>query len=801
MFFETLIQDLRYALRGMARNPMFTLTVIFAAALGIGATTAVFTVVDRILFRSLPYPQDDRLVSLGMMAPIDSSEFVAPDAYFEWRRNQTPFESITSFSTGVVACDLTEENPLRLDCGQVERNFLPSLGIAPLLGRNFTPEEDHPNAPRVALMSYGLWQRRFGRDPSVVGKIISLDGQPVTITGILPAAFEMPTLVSADLLMPEALNETERSGRLLRVFARLKPGVTIEQARAAMQPLFEQSLQTVPAQFRREVRLEVRSLRDRQAQDARRASWVLLGAVGFVLLIACANIANLLLARASGRRRELAMRAALGAGRWRLIRQMLTETLLLGMAGGLAGYALAWALVRLFVGIAPNGIPGLAQAGLDGRVLLFGLAASLLSGLLFGLAPAMHIPKTEVLAEWHSTGTRRMLLREFLVTAQIAVSLLLLTGAGMLLHSLWKIENVPLGLTPEHVVTAQFTLGRQRYSDPARELEFFNELETRMAAIPGVAASAIADSLPPGGGMHGRPFASIQVEGQPAFTEGTGGMVAWRYVSPGYFPTLEIPIVRGRAFGDEDRAVILSESLARRLFPKGDALGKRIQVGAWCVVAGIAPDVRNAGPLKNSDPEYYVLRKPTELFPSSAPSFGWRNANVALRTTVNPKIMANWIRKEFADLDPTLPVTITTMQQCVSGLAQRPRFNAILVSLFAGMGVLLAAIGLYGVMAFLVGQRTQEIGVRMALGATPGAIAKLVLSRALRWTLAGTILGLIGSLFAAKAVRSMLFQVPEKDPWTLGIVLPVLFLIALAAAWIPSRRAARVDPMTALRHD
>ncbi|MGD1097649.1 MAG: ABC transporter permease [Bryobacteraceae bacterium] len=809
-FADSLRQDLRYALRGMARSPIFTLTAVLAAALGIGATTAVFSVVDRILFRSLPYPQDDRLVSLGMMAPLDTNEFLLPDAYFIWRKNQQPFEFITSFTAGVVDCDLTEEHPARLGCGRVEDNFLPAFGLSPFLGRNFTPQEDRPGAPKVALISYGLWQRRFGGDPTIPGKVIALDGQAVTLIGVLPPAFEMPTLVSADVLLPQALNEaTERSSRFLRVFAKLKPGVSVEQARVAMQPLFGQSLETVPPQFRKEVHFRIRSLRDRQVQDARLASWVLLAAVGSVLLIACANIANLLLARSMGRQRELALRIALGASRVRLMRQALTEALVLGVAGGVIGSALAWALVRVLVGIAPNGIPRLEQASLDGRVLLFTLTASLLAGLIFGLAPATQAPKAESLTGWRVSGGRRMPLRESLVTAQIAMALVLLTSAGMLLRSLWRLESVPLGIQADHVVVADFTLGKQRYAQDARQLEFFNELETRMAAVPGATTVVISDSLPPVGGSRARPLASIQVDGQPRLAEGTGGMVAWRYVSPGYFKTLGIPILRGRGFEEPDRApgeepLIVSESLGRRLFPQQDPLGKRLIIDAHFTVVGVAADVRNAGATQRADPEYYALRKHTldDVWRNQMPgNVGWRHAFVAIRTPLNPATVADWMKREIAALDPTLPVTTTTMDQRVSRIAQGPRFNAILLSLFAAIGVLLAAIGLYGVMAFLVGQRTQEIGVRMALGATRSAITKLVLSKAMLWTLSGAALGLVGSFFAANMLRTLLFEMPDKDPWTFAVALPVLVAITLAAAWIPSRRAARVDPIAALRHE
>ena len=358
------------------------------------------------------------------------------------------------------------------------------------------------------------------------------------------------------------------------------------------------------------------------------------------------------------------------------------------------------------------------------------------------------------------------------------------------------------------MITADFVLGRQGYSDEKRQIQFFNSLEARLGKLPGVTASTISDSLPPSGGTRGRLLASMQVEGQPPFEKGTGGLIMWRYVTPGYFSALGIPIVRGRAFTEADRAtgasaMILSQAFAQRLFPNGDAIGKRIRTNEWATVVGVAADVKNLGPMLPSEPEYYILRRHVSDATSHVqePPTGWRAAKVAIRTSVNPKVMGGWLTREFAAVDPTLPVNIGSMQQKVGRLVDRPKFNALLLTLFAGMGVLLAAVGLYGVMAFLVGQRTPEIGVRMALGATPVAIVRLVLSRAAGWTLAGVVVGLVGSLFATRAIQSMLFDVPARDPWTLSIVLPALILIALAASSIPTVRAARVDPMTALRHE
>ena len=808
-FFETLLQDMRYAVRGLARNPTFTLTAVCAAALGIGSTTAVFSVVDRILFRSLPYPDGDRLVSFGMMAPLDNNEFLLSGNYLDFRRDHGPFETTTSFVAGVGGCDLTEGTAQRLGCAEVEGNFLPALGLSPFLGRNFLDTEDRRGAPKVSLISYALWRDRFGRDPKISGRVISLDGQPVTVVGVLPPGFELPTLASADILMPEGLDlSNPRSERFLRVFGKLKPEVTIMQAHAALQPLYDRALMSVPLAFRKEVSFRIRTLRDRQMQDARAASWILLGAVIAVLLIACANVANLLLARSMNRRRELAVRLALGAGRRRLFRQALTESALLAVAGGVFGCALAWILLRLFIGIAPAGIPHIDQASLDARVLWFALAGSLVSGLLFGLAPAFQNPAAEALTGSRSAGERRAFLRESLVALQIAASLVLLTVAGMLLRSLWKIESVPLGVRSDHVITADFTLGRGRYTDATRQLQFFKRLEADARAIPGVSVAAITDTLPPSGGTRARPFSAIHADGRPPLPTGTGGMVVWRFVTPGYFSALGIPVIQGRGFTEEDRSpgeerVIISETLSRKLYPDGDAVGKHLTTEDPHLIVGIARDVKNNGPAGPSDPEYYVLRKNlmSETYRNQEPPNGWRAAKLILRTSADPKAMSDWLMREFHALDPELPVTVTTMQQRVSKLSQRPRFNALLLSLFAAMGALLAAIGLYGVMAFLVGQRTQEIGVRMALGATPSSIARLVLSRAALWTLAGGMVGLAGVLFATRALRSLLFQVSEHDSLTFTAALLALGLVALTAAWLPSRRASQIDPMTALRHE
>jgi putative ABC transport system permease protein len=808
-FLDALLQDVRFAVRMLVKRPGFTIIAILTLAVGIGATTAVFSVVDRILFRSLPYPNDNQLVSFGVKAPFEGIEFMLAPEYVVLRSQSGPFASMTSLTPGGADCDITEQNPVRLTCALVESNFLSTLGIHPVVGRDLVREDDLPKAPRVALFSYGLWQSRFGGDPAVAGRVVSLDGKPVSIVGVLPAGFEMPTLVPADLLLPQALDESaldRNNPRLvLRAFARLKPGTTIPQATAALQPWFQDSLRFVPPQFRAEVSLRVRSLRDRQIEDSRVAAWVLLGAVLAVLLLACTNVANLLLVRAAGRWRELAVRAALGASRARLARQTLTESLLLALLGGAAGCLVAYFLLHVFISIAPQGILRLYQASLDARVLGFGLAISLISGILFGVAPAMGRPSAGALTGKNARNTTPILFRHVLVAGQIAGSLILLAGAGLLLRSLWRMERVPLGLEAQQVITAQISLAEHSYPDTPRQLAFFRELEARLSRIPGATQVAISDTLPPSGGMQATFFASMEVPGHPKPAQGTGGMVGWRAVTPNYFPALRIPVVRGRGFNQEDLSptenpVILSQALAAKLFPDEDPLGKSFRFnrfdrqGPWRTIVGIAADVKNGGLTVSPDPEFYLPWKddPEEFF---------RRGYVVLRTSISPATIVPWLRADIAALDPTVPVEFATMNERVGKLTQGPRFDAILLVLFAGIGVLLAALGLYGVVSFFVAQRTQEIGLRMALGASPERILQMVLANVARWTITGAACGLLGAWFCARLLESLLFQVRAHDPLLLVLALLILLAAAFFAAWIPARRAMRVDPMVALRYE
>jgi putative ABC transport system permease protein len=808
-FLDALLQDLRFAARTLISRPSFATIIILTLALGIGATTAVFSVVDRVLFRSLPYPHDDRLVSFGVKAPFEGLEFMLAPEYLVLRGQPGPFESMTSLTPGGADCDITEQNPGRFSCALVESNFLSTFGIHPIFGRDFTRDDDRPNAPQVALLSFGLWRSRFAGDPRVAGKFISVNGKRVEIIGVLPATFEMPTLTRADMLMPQALDEAAQDRThpqvILRTFARLKPSVTIAQAIAGLQPWFQDSLRFVPPQFRQEVSLRVRSLRDRQIQDSRVGAWVLFGAVIAVLLLACTNVANLLLVRAATRQRELAVRAVLGASRMRLARQALTESLLLAFLGGVVGCGLAYGLLRIFVSIAPEGIIRLRQASLDLRVLAFGLFVSVISGILFGVAPALAKAAPEALVGKTAFATTRGFFRHTLISGQIAGSLVLLTGAGLLLRSLWNIEHVPIGLEPQHLITAQISLAEHSYPQMPQQFAFFRELETRLSRIPGVTLVAFSNSLPPSGQSQATFFASIEVPGRPRRAEGTGGMVGLRMVTPNYFRVLRIRIVRGRAFTEEDRApaqnpVILSEALATKMFGTQDPIGKNMRFtagdaqGPWRTIVGIAANVKNNGLIADADPEFYI--------PWKADPEGYvQRSYLTFQSSLSSATVVPWLRGQIAELDPTLPVEFSTMTTRIGKLTERPRFDAMLLSIFAAMALALAALGIYGVVSFFVAQRTQEIGVRMALGAAPGIILRMVLGTVARWTIAGSLVGLLGSWFCVWLLQSLVFQVRSHDSMLFALALLILLAVAFFAAWLPARRAARVDPMVALRYE
>ncbi len=813
-FLENLLRDVRYALRGFRRNRAFAVTAIVTLALGIGATTAVFSVVDRILFRALPYAQDDRLVSVGLVHSLERQEFTLGGFFYEWRDNQKPFSSLT-FEQGVGECILTEARPVSLQCARVAQNFLPTLGITPVLGRNFLPEEDLPNGPRVALISDALWRSRYNRNSDVVGKFLLIDDHQFRIVGVLPKDFEMPRLQAADIVLPArmdiAAQHTVNSGigYPMWAFARLRPGVSVQEAEAEMQPLFQHTQSWIPAQFRSEVHLLVRSIRDRQMQDAYRAAWILLGAVLAVLLIACGNVASLFSARGAARERELAVRSALGASRGRLIRQTLTEAFLLAVAGAVAGGVLAEILLRIFLAIAPTGIPFLAEARLDARIVVFTMLLAMLSTALFGIMPALERPRPAALVARSNGSGAHARLRRVLVAAQIAISVVLLSSASLLLRSFRNLEGQSLGMETRHVMTARVLLDGDRYSTGPAYRDFYLRAETALEHLPGVTAVGMSDSIPPDGNSwhDGMRYAELSVPGKPQAPPESGGTVVLRSVTPGYFRVLQIPILEGRGFTEEERNasgkfVILSKLLAARLFPGEDPIGKAIQRGTYnpyytangpkYTVVGVARDVRNAGLTGDEDSELYILR-------GNHPEDWSGHCVLEIETSLPTSIVAPWVQSKIAQIDPVAPVEIESLTRAVSTLSDRPRFETALLGFFALTGLAMAVIGLYGAIAYMAVQRTQEIGVRMALGANRVDILRLILREGLRLIALGGAAGLVAALALARVLKSLLFAVSPHDPASYISVALLLGIVAIAATLIPARAAMKTDPMTALR--
>src|SRR5580693_120306 len=805
----TVLQDARYALRGFRRNPLFTISVLVTLALGIGATTAVFSVVDRILFRPLPYADPSRIVSVGMVHSLEHEEFLMGRFYAEWQDNQRPFSALASQSTMVHNCDLVENNPERLNCISFQVGFLPLLGISPVLGRNFLPEEDRPNGPPVVMISYGLWKGHYGGDPHILERTINVDGSARRVVGVLPRDFQFPTLETADIVFPMALNSAIQQtvnggfGSPMRVFGRLKPGVGVAQAYAEMQPIFESELHGFPAEARKEVRLSIRSLRDRETQDAQPVAWVLLGFVLAVLLIACANVASLMMARGAARQREIAVRVAIGASRGRLIRQALAEALLLSCAGGLAGLVTARGLLAVFVGLAPTGIPFIGEAYLDLRIGVFAALLSCVCGVIFGLASSLEKPGLATLNAKASMSRSHAFLRRCLVTAQIAVTIVLLSGAALLLRSFVKIEAQNLGMQTGGVLTVKAALPWSRYNTDQKEMEFYLQLEAALRRLPGNRAVGMTDSVPPGGWQGNFRYSDLVVQGKPPTPPGTGGSVVSRSVTPDYFHALNIPIIRGQDFTDQDRTgngseVILSRSLAARLFPDEDPVGKRIQTSGlrsvvWSIVVGVADNVKNSGLTEQSGPEIYFLRR------SVGDDWDGKRSIALLDSVMPARAVEPWVRSEIASIDPTVPVKMEPLEQTVSRLADRPRFETALLAFFAGTGLLLAIVGLYGLIAFMTTQRRHEIGVRMALGATRGNILGLITSDGLRMVAIGGPLGVGSALAVSKMLKVLLFEVSTYDPLTFIAVPVLLTLVALVAILMPARAGMRVDPVVTLR--
>ncbi|HTQ54477.1 MAG TPA: ABC transporter permease [Bryobacteraceae bacterium] len=799
--FDTAAREIRFALRSLRRAPVFTGAAVLALTLGIGAAASVFSVVDRVLFRDLPYAAGGRLVGVGIKAPLADHPFLLGGDYSEWKEERSAFEGITA-TNDPYDCDVTESHPVRLTCVGVAWTFLPLLGVEPVMGRNFRPDEDLPKAPRAVILSHALWRERYGADPRITARRIQLNGESLPVAGVLPASFEFPTLTPVDLLVPLQLDEPlERKRQYVsgvNAFGRLKPGIPVAQARAALGPYFNHFLTTITPSFRSEVKLEVHSLNDLMRARARTAAWALFGAVIAVLLIAWTNVANLWLARSASRAHETAIRSALGAGRSRLMLHHAAELAVVAGAGWLGGLALAGALLAIIRKTAPASIIGIRHAALDPRLFLFSGAALALSVLAFALLPSATASPDGAGAR--IAGGRGMRLRNVLVTAQVAFSVFLVVSAGLLIHTVRELSIIRFGVQTGGAVTASAVLGQQKYPAAADRYVFVKRLESDLRRMPGVTAVAVADELPPVTAGMGVMYGSISVDGRPP-AQGPGGNVSLRHITPDYFRALGIRLLRGRPFRPDEMdstagAVILSERLAQRLLPNQDPTGHSIQPRGWrktYAIVGVAADVKNAGLTTEDDPEMYVPYDSVQGVP--------RFVSAVVRSAAKPSVLTPWLKQEIAAIDPTLPVVCGSFGDRIARLNERPRFNAALLSLFAGIGVLLAALGVYGVLAFLVTQRMREIGVRMALGATRSRIVAWVLSYVMGWTAVGLILGSAGAFIAARQYQSMLYRVTPSDPWTLAAVVILLAGVSCLAALVPARRAATLDPAATLRHD
>ncbi|HEY3703617.1 MAG TPA: ABC transporter permease [Terracidiphilus sp.] len=807
---ESVIQDLRYGLRGFRRSKAFTVSAVLTLALAIGATTAVFSVVDPILFRALPYANPGQLVSAGFTQSLEREEFLTGKFYEHWLANQKPFATMASQGMS-RSCDLAENHPAELVCVTFQAEMLRVLGVSPVLGRNFLPDEDVPHGPPVVMISYALWQGHFSGDRQIVGREINIDGNAARVVGVLPPGFQFPTLEPADVVQPMALDAAAQNtsnggfGWAMRTFARLKPGVSLAEARAEMRPVFDAEKAWFPAVMRDQVRLSVRPLRARQVGDARRVAWILLAAVAAVQLIACANVAGLLVARGAAREREMAVRAALGATPRRLARQALTEALLLALTGAVAGLALAGGLLRASVALAPSGVPFLATVHMDLRIAAFTVVLALACGVLFGLITALHRPDGVLVNTRSSLSRRHVRLRRALVVGQIAASVVLLAGAALLLRSFHRIEEQRLGFTTHGVMTAQIALPASPYNTDAKWMDFHLQVEQDVRRLPGVTAVAFSDSVPPGGWHGATRFSDITVEGRPRPSPGEPGMFVTRRVSSEYFRALDIPVIRGRGFTNQEstddvRLVVLSRLAAAELFQGEDPIGKRIEpfgmrANQWVTVAGVAEDAKNNGLTSDEQPEIYFLRREV------ANDWSQRRAVLVIASALPQPTVAGWVQAAVHHLNPTVPVEMAPLREEVDKLADRPRFETALLGFFALMGLAMAAVGIYGILAYLTSQRTQEIGVRMALGATRVKILKLIARDGVRMVLAGGVLGLAAALGLVHVLRALLYQTSTYDALAFIAVPVVLGTVAAAAVFLPALAGMRVEPASVLRNE
>ncbi len=813
---QTLWQDMRYGARMLLKNPGFTLIAVITLALGIGANTAIFSIVNGLLLNPLPYRNADRLAIIWTHSPGANvaQDWPSPGQFSTLKTENSVFEQL-ALAQGSNVILTGNAEPERLGAVRASSAVFSLLGAQAMLGRVFLPEEDTPDKTLTVILSQGLWRRRFGGDPKVLGQTLTINGRGYTVVGVMPPDFAlghevMPTVgavAQAELLLPLPLSVERMNNHgdeNYNVLARLKPGATIAQAQAELNLAVRRMEQQFPGNYpaSRRFSFSIRPLLEQAVGDVRLALYVLLGAVGCVLLIACANVANLLLARAATREREMAVRAAIGAGRWRVVRQLLTESVLLSAVGGALGLLLAvWGLA-LLRWLNPGDIPRLAAIRIDNRVLAFTTAVAALTGILFGLAPALRSSRVN-LGETLKEGGRSLVgghhrLRNLLVVTEIALSLVLLIGAGLLIRSFLHVQQVEPGFAPQNVLSMRMALVGPAYSDVARRVSFYQQLWERIRRLPGVEAAGGVSALPLTGGIG---WGSITIEGYNASSGQSMIQADGRSASVGYFEAMRIPLIRGRFFAEHDtkesqRVVIVDENMASTYWPNADPIGKRLKFGGpgsdspWMTVVGVVANVKHYALDTDSRVALY-----TPHLQSGAGSL-----SVAARTTADPLGMAAAVTREARALDPNLPLyDVKTMEQWLSESLARRRFAMLMLGLFAVVAMLLAGVGIYGVMSYTVEQRVREIGIRVALGAQTRDVLRLVVRQGMSLTGIGVALGLTAAIAATRVMASLLFGVRATDPLTFVLIALLLAIVALAACWIPAWRATKVDPMVALR--